>query len=66
MKLTQRQVKHWIYSDSHLILFYSHEASKKSVNPLLLRVRHTKLESTVRYLSIEDDEALEIAGQTEI
>ena len=26
---------------------------------------HTKLESTVRYLGIEVDDALEIAGQTE-
>ena len=31
-----------------------------------LRVGHTKLESTVRYLGIEVEDALELAEQTEV
>ena len=38
----------------------------KNLRAVQLLLRHTKLESTVRYLGIEVDDALEIAEQTEI
>ena len=37
----------------------------KNIRAVQLLLGHTKLESTVRYLGIEVDEALEIAEQTE-
>lgn len=36
----------------------------KNLREVQLLLGHTKLESTVRYLGIEVDDALEIAGQT--
>lgn len=38
----------------------------KNLRAVQLLLRHTKLESTVRYLGIEVDDALEIAEQTEV
>lgn len=38
----------------------------KNIRAIQLLLGHTKLESTVRYLGIEVDDALEIAEQTEI
>lgn len=38
----------------------------KSLRAVQLLLGHTKLESTVRYLGIELDDALEVAEQTEI
>jgi len=38
----------------------------KNLRAIQLRLGHTKLESTVRYLSIELDDALEISDQIEI
>lgn len=38
----------------------------KNLRAVQLRLRHLKLESTARYLGIEDDDALEISVQTEI
>ena len=38
----------------------------KNLRPVQLLLGHTKLESTVRYLGIEVDDALEISEQTEI
>lgn len=38
---------------------------KKNVRAVQLLLGHTKLESTVRYLGIEVDDALELAEQTE-
>lgn len=38
----------------------------KNLRAVLLLLGHTKLESTVRYLGIEVDDALEIAEQTEV
>ena len=38
----------------------------KSLRAVQLLLGHTKLESTVRYLGIEIDDALEIAEQTEV
>jgi site-specific recombinase XerC len=38
----------------------------KNLRAAQLLLGHTKLESTVRYLGIEVDDALEIAEQTEI
>ena len=38
----------------------------KNLRGLQLLLEHSKLESTVRYLGIEVDDALEIAEQTEI
>jgi len=38
----------------------------KNLRAVQLLLGHTKLESTVRYLGIEVDDALEIAEQTEI
>ena len=44
-------------------LIYRRTKNLKAVQPLL---GHTKLESTVRYLRIEVDDALEMAEQTEV
>lgn len=44
-------------------LFYRHKKNPRAVQLLL---GHSKLESTVRYLGIEVDDALEISEQTEI
>jgi integrase len=38
----------------------------KNLRAVQLLLGHTKLESTVRYLGIEVDDALELAEQTEI
>ena len=38
----------------------------KNLRAVQLLLGHSKLESTVRYLGIEVDDALEISGQTEI
>ena len=38
----------------------------KNLRAVQLLLGHTKLESTVRYLGIELDDALEIAEQTEV
>ena len=38
----------------------------KNLRTVQLLLGHTKLESTVRYLGIEVDDALEISEQTEI
>ena len=38
----------------------------KNIRAIQLLLGHTKLESTVRYLGIEVDDALEISKQTEI
>jgi integrase len=38
----------------------------KNLRVVQLLLRHTKLESTVRYLGIEVDDALEMAEQTEV
>jgi site-specific recombinase XerC len=38
----------------------------KNLRAVQLLLGHTRLESTVRYLGIEVDDALEIAGQSEI
>ena len=38
----------------------------KNLRAIQLLLGHTKLESTVKYLGIEVDDALEIAEQTEI
>jgi integrase len=38
----------------------------KNLRAVQLLMGHTKLESTVRYLGIEVDDALEIAEQTEV
>jgi integrase len=46
-----------------LTLIYRRTKNLRAVQPLL---GHTKLESTVRYLGIEVDDALEIAEQTEV
>lgn len=44
-------------------LIYRRTQNLRAVQLLL---RHTKLENTVRYLGIDNDDALEIAEQTEI
>ncbi|MBN9474148.1 MAG: hypothetical protein ABS43_00505 [Bordetella sp. SCN 67-23] len=38
----------------------------KNLRAVKLLLGHTKLESTVRYLGIEVDDALEMAAQTEV
>jgi hypothetical protein len=38
----------------------------KNLRAVQLLLGHTKLESTVRYLGIEVDDALELAEQTEV
>jgi len=72
-----RLVKSWVKAiglDPHIYgthsmrrtkatLIYSKTHNLRAVQLLL---GHTKLESTVRYLGIEVDDALEIAEQTEI
>jgi len=42
------------------------DSNTKNLRAVQLLLGHTKLESTVRYLGIELEEALEIAEQTEI
>ena len=44
-------------------LIYRRTKNLRAVQPLL---GHTQLESTVRYLGIEVDDALEMAEQTEV
>lgn len=41
-------------------------SSYENLRAVQLLLGHTKLESTVRYLGIEVDDALEIAEQTEV
>lgn len=43
-----------------------HNKRTKNLRAVQLLLGHTKLESTVRYLGIEVDDALEISEQTEI
>ena len=38
----------------------------KNLRPVQLLLGHSKLESTVRYLGIEVDDALEVAEQTDV
>ena len=38
----------------------------KNIRAVQLLLRHTKLESTVRYIGIEVKDALELSAQTEI
>lgn len=38
----------------------------KNLRAVQLLLGHTKLESTVRYLGIDEDDALEMAEQTEV
>ena len=38
----------------------------KNIRAVQILLRHTKLESTVRYLGIEVDDALEMAERTEV
>jgi len=57
-------------------LWYAHAAphqglpdlssNEESLRAVQLLLGHTKLESTVRYLGIEVDDALEMAEQTEV
>lgn len=44
-------------------LIYRRTKNQRAVQLLL---NHTKLESTVRYLGVEVDDALELAEQTEV
>lgn len=52
-----------IRCDQKASLIYRRTRNLRAVQLLL---GHTKLESTVRYLGIEVDDALEIAEQTEV
>ena len=44
----------------------AHLQTDEDLRAVQLLLGHTKLESTVRYLGIEVDDALEIAEQTEV
>ena len=62
------QVRRWIYGTHSMrrtkaTLIYKRTKNLRAVQLLL---GHSKLESTVRYLGIEVDDALEISEQTEI
>ena len=72
-----RIVHHWVDAvglDSSLYGTHSMRRTKatliyrrtKNIRAVQLLLGHTKLESTVRYLGIEVDDALEISEQTEI
>lgn len=72
-----RIVHHWIEAvglDSSLFGTHSMRRTKatliykrtKNLRAVQLQLGHTRLESTVRYLGIEVDDALEISEQTEI
>ena len=72
-----RIVKYWVaLIGLDVTLFGTHSLRRtkptliyrrtKNIRAVLLLLGHTKLESTVRYLGIEVDDALEIAEQTEI
>ena len=45
---------------------HSQKPEVKNLRAIQLLLGHTKLESTVRYLGIEVDDALEMAEQTEV
>jgi integrase len=55
-----RIVKSWSRTKPTLIY-----KRRKNIRAIQLLLGHTKLESTVRYLGIEVDDALEISEQTE-
>ena len=72
-----RIVHHWVQAaglDSSVYGTHSMRRTKatliykrtKNLRAVQLLLGHTKLESTVRYLGIEIDDALEISEQTEI
>jgi len=72
-----RIVKHWISGiDLDLATYGTHSMRRtkaaliykrtKNLRAVQLLLGHTKLESTVRYLGIEVDDALEMAEQTEV
>lgn len=71
-----RIVRRWVASIGLDVVAYSTHTMRrtkatliyrrtKNLRALQLLLGHTKLESTVRYLGIEVDDALEIAEQTE-
>ncbi|MGZ4980811.1 MAG: tyrosine-type recombinase/integrase [Methylobacter sp.] len=72
-----RIVEHWVKSiDLNPTAYGTHTMRRtnatlvyrrmKNLRAVQLLLGHTKLESTVRYLGIEVDDALEISEQTEI
>jgi site-specific recombinase XerD len=72
-----RNVHHWVEAaglDSSAYGTHSMRRTKatliykrtKNLRAVQLLLGHTKLESTVRYLGIEVDDAMEISEQTEI
>lgn len=62
------------YNCTQIICRYQHVAANKGLSDQRTKnlravqrlLGHTKLESTVRYLGIEVDDALEMAEQTEV
>jgi hypothetical protein len=46
--------------------FFAMEPRTRKLRAVQLLLGHTKMESTVRYLGIEVDDALEMAEQTEV
>ena len=54
-----------IYGAGEIYPALQQKAAAKNLRAVQLLLGHTKLESTVRYLGIEIDDALELAEQTE-
>lgn len=63
-----RIVEHWVTSIGLDPAAYGTHTMRRTKNlrAVQLLLGHTKLESTVRYLGIEVDDALEVSEQTEI
>jgi len=61
-KKTHRPVQFEITEQTRMLIY----RRTKNLRAVQLLLGHTKLESTVRYLGIEVDDALEMAEQTEV
>ena len=61
IKLKVRDIAHGTTVQSRAILI-----QQKTGRPVQILLGHTKLESTIRYLGIEVDDALEISAHTDI
>jgi site-specific recombinase XerC len=57
------QVQHALFARTKATLIYRRTGNLRAVQLLL---GHTKIESTVRYLGIEIDDAIEIAEKVEV
>lgn len=61
--LDPAKVRHALARRTKAVLIYRRTGNLRAVQPLL---GHSKIESTERYLGIEGDDAIEIAGKIDI